>query len=136
MAEVIGLKPCNQAVIRVSDSYVDKRQVHIDMEGLALLNDLARCVMLHVVGDEGLRDRERGEFPDSEAKKQKRNERNEENTKRNQTTFHRVSIVLTVIALNLRDCCRFLDRIAQNSDTACSLRILQTLHRHRSRPKH
>jgi hypothetical protein len=26
MAEVIGLKACNQAVIRVSDSNVDKRQ--------------------------------------------------------------------------------------------------------------
>jgi hypothetical protein len=31
MAEVIGLKACNQAVIRVSDSNVDKRQVHIDV---------------------------------------------------------------------------------------------------------
>jgi hypothetical protein len=31
MAEVIGLKACNQAVIRVGDSNVDKRQVHIDV---------------------------------------------------------------------------------------------------------
>jgi hypothetical protein len=30
--------------------------------------------MLHVVGDKGLGDRERGEFPDDDAKEQKRNE--------------------------------------------------------------
>jgi len=29
------------------------------MDGLALLNDLARCVMLHVAQDGGLCDRER-----------------------------------------------------------------------------
>jgi len=73
-----------------------------------------RGVMLHIVAGEGLGDRERGEFPDNEAKKQNRNERNEENTRRNQTTFHRVS-VLTVIALNLGDCCLLPDRIARNS---------------------
>jgi len=34
--------------------------------------------------------------------------------------------VLTVIALNLSDCCPLLDRIPQNCDTACSLQILQS----------
>jgi hypothetical protein len=38
------------------------------MDGLALLNDLAGCVMLHVVGDKGLGDREGGAFPDDDAK--------------------------------------------------------------------
>lgn len=94
------------------------------MEGL--LNDLARCVMLHVVGDKVLGDRERGEFPDDDAKEQKRNERNEENTTPNETTFQKVSTVLIVIGLNLSDRCSLLDRIAQNSDTACSHQILQS----------
>jgi len=96
--EVIGLKPCNQAVIRVSDSNLDKRQVHIDTDGLALFNDLARGVMLLVVGDDGSGDRERGEFPDADAKEQKRNERNEDDTSHNQTTFHKVSMVPTVMS--------------------------------------
>jgi hypothetical protein len=38
------------------------------MDGLALLNDLAARVMLHVVGDKGLGDREGGESPDDDAK--------------------------------------------------------------------
>jgi hypothetical protein len=38
------------------------------MNGLAPLNDLARCVMLHFVVDEGLSDRERRRFPDDDAK--------------------------------------------------------------------
>ena len=57
-AEVIGLETCNKAVLRVGDGNVDQRQVHIDMDGLAWLNELARCVMLHVVGDGRLSDRE------------------------------------------------------------------------------
>jgi hypothetical protein len=77
-SEVVGLKACNQAVIRVGDSNVDKRQVHIDMDGLTLLNDVARCVMLHVVGHTGLGSGERRESPNDDAKEQKRNERNEE----------------------------------------------------------
>jgi hypothetical protein len=101
------------------------------MDEMALLNDLARCVMLHVVGGEGLGHRERGEFPDDDSTEQKRNERNEEDTSGNQTTFHKFSIVLTFIALNLSDCCPFLDRFVQNFDTACSRQILQSLYRHR-----
>jgi len=31
-AEVIGLKTCNQAIMRVSDGNVDKRQVHVRYE--------------------------------------------------------------------------------------------------------
>jgi len=54
---------------------VYKRQVHIDMEGVALFDDLARCVMLHVVGDGGLGDRQHGEIPDDDAKGEEENER-------------------------------------------------------------
>ncbi len=101
------------------------------MDGLILLNNLARCVMLHVVENDGLGDREHGEVPDDDAKEQKRNERTEENTSRNQTTFHKVSIVPTVIALNLSGCCPLLDRLAQNFDTACSRQILLSSYRPR-----
>jgi hypothetical protein len=53
----------------VGDGNVDKRQVHIDMEELALLNDVAGCVMLHVVRDEGLGDGARGRAQRGEAKR-------------------------------------------------------------------
>jgi hypothetical protein len=101
------------------------------MDGLALLNDLTRCVMLYVVGDERLGDRERGEIPDDDAKEQKRNERNQGDTNRNQITFHKVSLVPAVIALNLNDECPFLDRFAPDLEAACSLQILQSSHRPR-----
>jgi hypothetical protein len=59
-------------------------------------------------------------------KEQKRNQRNEEDASRNRTTVHRVSIVPTVIVLNLSDCCSFLDCSAQDPDTAYSRQILQS----------
>ena len=129
--EVIGIKARNGAIIRIGDGNVDKRQVPIDMEGLALLNDLARCVMLHVVGDGGLGGRQRVEIPDDDAKEKKRNERNEGDTSCNQTTFHKISIVPNVIVLNLKDWCPFLDHLAQDLDKVCSHQILQSSHRHR-----
>jgi hypothetical protein len=70
---------------------------------LTLLDDPTRCVMLYVVGDEGLGDREGREIPDDQAKERKRNERNERDTSRNQTAFHKFSIVPLVIELNLND---------------------------------
>jgi hypothetical protein len=91
--KVVWQKACNKAVIRVGDSNVDKCQVHVNMDGLALPNDLTRCVMLYVVGDERLGDCERGEIPDDDAKEQKRNERNEAGTSRKQTTLHKTSLV-------------------------------------------
>jgi len=98
---------------------------------LALFDDLARGVMLDVVGDDGSGDRGRGEFPDDDGKEQKRNGRNEEDTSHNQTTFHKVSMVPTVIALNLNDCRPLLDRSAQNFDTDCSRQILLSSYRPR-----
>ncbi len=53
-AEIVGLQTCDQAVVRVGDGNVDKRQFHVEMHGSALLNDLTGCVVSHVVGDEGL----------------------------------------------------------------------------------
>ena len=87
--------------------------------------------MLHVVGDERLGDRERGEIPDDDAKEQNRHERNEGDTNRDQITFHKVSLVLTVIALNLNDEYPSLDRFAPDFEAACSLQILQSSHRPR-----
>jgi len=68
-------KSSSTSSIRVGDSDVDKRQVHIDMDGLALLNDLARCVMLHIVGDAGLWEAQRGEDQDNEGNEQQKHER-------------------------------------------------------------
>ena len=68
--KVIWLKPRNLAVVWIGNGNVDKRQVHIDMQGLAALNDLARCAMLHVVVNGGLGDRGPGEIPDGDAKKE------------------------------------------------------------------
>jgi hypothetical protein len=73
------------------------------MHGLAVLNDLTRCVTLYVVRDEGLGEREGGEIPDDQAKEKKRNERNEGDTSPNQTAFHNFSSVPFVIRLNLND---------------------------------
>jgi len=45
------------------------------MEGLAALNGLARCVVLHIVADWKLRGGYLLEIPDDDAKEKKRNER-------------------------------------------------------------
>jgi hypothetical protein len=60
--------------------------------------------MVHVVVNGGLGDCERGEIPDDDAKGHKRNDRNQKGIIRNQATFHKISITLTFIALNLIDC--------------------------------
>jgi len=50
-----------------------------------------------------LGDRERGEIPDDDAKKQKRNERYEDDASRKQTTLHKVVVVQRLMGLNLND---------------------------------
>ena len=100
------------------------------MEGLAALNGLARCVVLHIVADWKLRGGYLLEIPDDDAKEKKRNERSKKDMRLEQPTLHTVSVA-TVIALNLSGCCPSPDRLAESSDTAYSLRILQSLHRHR-----
>jgi len=70
---------------------------------VTLLNDPARCVVLHVVEDGRLGDCERGQFQGGDAKEQKKDHRNEQNTGRDQTAFHKISIAPGVIGMNLND---------------------------------
>jgi uncharacterized membrane protein YozB (DUF420 family) len=51
---IIGSETCNKAVIRVGDSNVSERQTHVDLDGLARLNDLTPGLVFHVIGDAGL----------------------------------------------------------------------------------
>src|SRR4029077_4044484 len=48
-SEVVRLKPGDQAIVWVSDRNVDKRQVDINMDRLTRLDELAGCVMFHIV---------------------------------------------------------------------------------------
>jgi hypothetical protein len=117
--------------MRVGDGNVDERQFHIEMDGLPLLKDPARGVMLNVVWDSGLGNRKFREIPDDDANEQKKNEWNAADTCREQTTLHKVPIVPIVLALNLRDWCRFLGRCGQSLDEGCSLQIVRSSYRHR-----
>src|SRR6476661_11206754 len=105
------------------------------MDGFAVLDDLARCVMLYVVADRGLGGRGRRTIPDADAGKQKGSERNEEDASRNDTTFHKVSIAVTIKVLNPTDCCPFPDCPAQNLVIPYSPQFLPPSYRHRLLPQ-
>jgi len=44
--------------MRVGDCNVSERQTHVDLDGLARLNDLTRCLVFHVIGGAGMWGRE------------------------------------------------------------------------------
>jgi hypothetical protein len=67
-AKVLGLKTRDETVIRVGYGDVDKRQIHVDMKGLALLDRLARCIVFYVAGDEGLGEDGHRKIRDGDAK--------------------------------------------------------------------
>ena len=130
--EVIGLKACNQAVIRIGDGNVDKRQFHVDMDGLTLLNDPARCVMLsrrrgRRIGQQ----RARAKLQMTMPKSRRKMNGTEKTRGATNPLFTMISIVPGVIKLNLNHYRRFRDRSAPDFDTACTPQILQTSHRHR-----
>ena len=69
-AEVVRFEARNCAVIRVGD--VDERQIHVYMKGNSRLDDLAGCVVLHVVSEERLGGDGRAKPRADGAKKQKK----------------------------------------------------------------
>jgi hypothetical protein len=89
---------CNLAVRAIGDGTLTSASSTSIMDGFALLNDLARCVMLHVVAD-------RGCSPASASGIVRRPRSRD--ASRNHTTFHKVSVVPTVNVLNPIDCCAF-----------------------------
>jgi len=71
-AEVVRFEARNDAVIRVGDADVDKRQIHVYMKGYSRLDDLAGCIVLHVVSEERLGGDGRAKSRVDGAKKQKK----------------------------------------------------------------
>jgi hypothetical protein len=67
-AKVLGLKARHETIIRVGYGNVYERQIHVDMNGLALLDGLARCVVFYVARDERLGEDGYRQIRDGDAK--------------------------------------------------------------------
>lgn len=66
--EIVWLETCDEAVIRIGDGDVNKCQLHVQMDRLALLNGLSGCVVLDVVRDRRSCGRMCRQSPDNDRK--------------------------------------------------------------------